>query len=215
MEVYYLLTCIARMLDFPGLEKLRIAAHYTIHVGVGAPTFFNRSSFRSVSSRFRMRYNWRESAFVAERRQGDRKAEEFVMDMEQSTEWKKLIEKQNRLIRFQSTVQSLILILLIGVTIFGVVFYFRVQDTMITVEAKLSEVDTESLNRSIAALDVASANLEGLDADAINEAVISLNEASNNLAAIDTEKMNEMTDSLNKSAENLETVSEALASIFG
>lgn len=136
------------------------------------------------------------------------------MSQENMSDLQKIIEKQNRLIRFQSVIQSVILILFVGVIVFAAVFFLRVQTTVVTVEAKLAEVDTESLNRSIAALDQASANLEGLDAVAINDSVKSLNDAADNLSEIDTEQLNEMTKSLNESAKSLEEVTEGLANIF-
>lgn len=134
---------------------------------------------------------------------------------ETNSELQKVIEKQNRLIHFQSLVQSLILVFLIGIVVVGGIIYFRVKETLTTVEVKIAEVDTESLNRSIAALDQASANLEGLDAVAINDSVTSLNDAADNLSKIDTEQMNEMTESLNNSAKSLEEVTDGLSNLFG
>lgn len=141
--------------------------------------------------------------------------EDAKMLSETNSELQKVIEKQNRLIRFQSLVQSLILVFLIGIVVVGGIIYFRVKETLTTVEVKIAEVDTESLNRSIAALDQASANLEGLDAVAINDSVTSLNDAADNLSKIDTEQMNEMTESLNNSAKSLEEVTDGLSNLFG
>ena len=137
------------------------------------------------------------------------------MSTETNTELKQVIEKQNRLIRFQSMIQSFILVCLLAIVIVGGIVYLRVKDTLTNVETKIAEVDTESLNRSIAALDQASANLEGLDAVAINDSVKSLNAAADNLSKIDTEQLNEMTESLNESAKSLEEVTDSLAAIFG
>lgn len=134
---------------------------------------------------------------------------------ETNSELQKVIEKQNRLIRVQSVIQSLILIFLVGIVVVGGIIYFRVKDTLNVVETKIAEVDTESLNRSIAALDQASAELEGIDAIAINDSVKSLDAAADNLSKIDTENLNDMTESLNNSAKDLEKVTDGLANLFG
>jgi len=133
---------------------------------------------------------------------------------ETPNELRAIIKKQNRLIRFQSTVQTLILILLVGAAIFAFLFFQRVQETIDTVDSKLDEVDIDSLNESIAALDEASAKLEGLDAATINSSVDSLNKASENLSKIDTEQINELTESLNNSAKSIEAVTDKFADIF-
>lgn len=133
---------------------------------------------------------------------------------ETNNEFLEIIQKQNHLIRFQSIVQCLILILLIGVSVFAASFFLRVQTTINTVDSKLREVDIELLNQSIAALDEASAKLEGLDASTINDSVKSLNEAAENLSKIDTEQINNLTESLNASAKSLEEVTETLSELF-
>lgn len=133
---------------------------------------------------------------------------------ETNNEFLKVIQKQNRLIRFQSIVQCLILVLLIGASVFVASFFLRVQTTINTVDSKLREVDIELLNQSIAALDEASAKLEGLDASTINDSVKSLNVAAENLSKIDTEQINALTESLNASAKSLEEVTETLSELF-
>lgn len=132
-----------------------------------------------------------------------------------------IIKKQNRLIRFQSTVQSAILLLLIGVTAVAVIFFMRVQTTIDTVDAtldtvdtKISEINIESLNDSIAALNDASAKIEGLDASTINASVVSLNEAAKTFSKIDTEQINELTESLNNSANAIEDVTDKFKDVF-
>jgi len=131
-----------------------------------------------------------------------------------SNELLEVIQKQNRLIRFQSIVQGLILILLIGVSVFAATFFLRVQTTIDTVDSKLNDVDIDLLNQSIAALDEASEKLEGLDASTINDSVKALNEAADNLSKIDTEQINNLTESLNTSAKSLEDVTATLSDLF-
>lgn len=133
---------------------------------------------------------------------------------EKNDEFIVIIQKQNRLIRFQSIVQSLILILLIGISVFAASFFLRVQNTIDTVDAKLEEVDVETLNLSIAALDEAAGKLDGLDAATINDSVKALNEAAENLSKIDTEQINALAESLTTSAESLEEVTKTLSDLF-
>lgn len=137
-----------------------------------------------------------------------------MSENETNNELLEVIKKQNRLIRFQSIVQGLILILLIGVSVFAATFFLRVQTTIDTVDSKLNDVDIDLLNQSIAALDEASAKLEGLDASTINDSVKALNEAADNLSKIDTEQINNLTESLNTSAKSLEDVTATLSELF-
>jgi len=132
-----------------------------------------------------------------------------------------IIKKQNRLIRFQSAVQSLILLLLIGVTVVAVIFFIRVQTTidtvdttLDTVDTKIDELDIESLNNSIVALKEASAKIESLDASTINDSVTSLSEAAKTFSKIDTDQINELTESLNNSANAIEEVTDKFSNIF-
>lgn len=132
-----------------------------------------------------------------------------------------IIKKQNRLIRFQSAVQSLILLLLIGVTVVAMIFFMSAQKTIDTVDStldtvntKIDELDIESLNNSVVALKEASTKIEGLDASTINDSVVSLNEAAKTFSQIDTEQINELTESLNNSANAIEEVTDKFSNIF-
>ncbi|NLW88645.1 MAG: hypothetical protein GXY43_02855 [Clostridiaceae bacterium] len=132
-----------------------------------------------------------------------------------------IVRKQNRLIRFQSAVQSLILILLIGATAIAAIFFFKVQatidevdSTLDTVDAKFDELDMDSLNNSIIAFNEAAAKIEGLDASTINDSVVSLNEAAKTFSEIDTEQINELTKSLNNTAQSIEKITDKLANPF-
>lgn len=151
----------------------------------------------------------------------DKLQETNEKNSETQSELMEIIKKQNRLIRFQSTVQSLILLLLIGVTVVAVIFFMRVQttidtvdSTLDTVDSKISEINIESLNDSITALNDASAKIEGLDASTINDSVVSLNEAAKTFSKIDTEQINELTESLNNSANAIEDVTDKFKDIF-
>lgn len=104
----------------------------------------------------------------------------------------KYIAKQNRLIQFQSIVQSLILVVLLVSIAAAAVAFTSIQITVNQMEEKINQVDIAALNESI----------------------VSLNKASENLEALDMEQINEMTSALNSAAENLESVSSSFSGWF-
>ena len=104
----------------------------------------------------------------------------------------KYIAKQNRLIQFQSIVQSLILVVLLMSIAAGIVAFTRIQIVVNQMEVKIDQVDTAALNESI----------------------VSLKKGSENLEALDIEEINEMTRALNSAAQNLETVSSSFSGLF-
>lgn len=104
----------------------------------------------------------------------------------------KHIAKQNRLIQFQSIVQTLILVVLLVSIAAAALAFTRIQITVNQMEEKINQVDI----------------------DALNESIVSLNKASENLESLDTEQINEMTSALSSAAENLESISSSFSGWF-
>ena len=121
-----------------------------------------------------------------------RNGRSYIMTDNNQDNLQKYIAKQNRLIQFQSIVQTLILAVLLVSIAAAAMAYVRMQSTVSLMEEKINQVDIAALNESI----------------------VSLNKASENLEALDTEQINEMTSALNKAAENLESVSSSFSGWF-
>jgi len=107
-------------------------------------------------------------------------------------ELQKYIAKQNRLIRFQTIVQSCILVVLILFIAGAAVAFIGMESKVSRMEDKIDQVDTKALNESI----------------------VSFKKAADNLESLDTEQFNEMIDSLNSASQNLETASSAFSGWF-
>lgn len=142
----------------------------------------------------------------------------------------KLMKKQLRHMRIQTTilVMMLVIVLAVGaclsIAVMGAVRQVqsldlnRINDAIVSIEnvaAGLENVDMTNINNAVDALSEAAGTLSKTDIEALNEGVRSLSTAANHLKDMDIEKLNSLIDSLQTVAAQMEKTSSIFSKIFG
>lgn len=80
---------------------------------------------------------------------------------------------------------------------------------------ELQNVDMDTLNKAVGSLKTAAENLTAVDIDAINEGIRSLSEAANNLDGLNIDELNALITSLDTVAARMEKTSTLFGKLFG
>lgn len=113
-------------------------------------------------------------------------------------------EKQLKMLKLQTGILAAMLVffVILGVMLAGKAI--GVMNQAMGVMAKVDQLDLDTVNSTVAALQDAALELQNVDMDTLNKAVSSLKGAAENLTAVDMEAINEGIRSLSEAANNLD-----------
>ncbi len=126
--------------------------------------------------------------------------------MQKNGNEKTVQERQLTLMRVQTALLALILVILLAAGVFVAREISELQSVMDVIEQDVKALDMDAMNDAVSALTDAAKQFSFVDMDALNGAVRSLTEAADQLSSVDANTLNETVTALRDAAKMLSDV---------